>query len=126
MIEQDSDAAFALVPYPAATVKSAAAGPLSSLSFGVKDLFDVAGYPTGVGNPMMLALLGVRDRHAQVVQQLLDAGARFAGKTHTEEFAFSIIGANQHFSTPINGAAPDRYAGGSSSGSAAAVSNGVG
>lgn len=125
MIEQESDSAFALVPYPGVPVKSSLAGPLSSLSFGVKDLFDVAGYPTGVGNPMMLALLGVRDRHAQVVQQLLDAGARFAGKTHTEEFAFSIIGSNPHFSTPINGAAPDRYTGGSSSGSAAAVSNGL-
>jgi len=125
MIEQESDQVFALVPYPSAIVKSATGGPLASLSFGVKDLFDVAGYPTGVGNPMMLALLGVRDRHAQVVQQLLDAGARFAGKTHTEEFAFSIIGSNAHFSTPINGAAPDRYTGGSSSGSAAAVSGGL-
>ncbi|MGH1359031.1 MAG: amidase [Burkholderiaceae bacterium] len=124
-MDQDSDLAFAFVPYPSAPVKSAPAGSLSSLSFAVKDVFDVAGYPTSVGNPMMLALMGQRERHAVVVQQLLDAGARFAGKTHTEEFAFSIIGSNPSFSTPINGAAPDRYTGGSSSGSAAAVSNGL-
>ena len=124
-MEQDSDIAWAFVPYRGAQVKSAVSGPLASLSFGVKDLFDVAGYPTSVGNPMMLALMGTRERHATAVQQLLDAGASFAGKTHTEEFAFSIIGSNPNFSTPINGAAPDRYCGGSSSGSASAVSNGL-
>lgn len=124
-MDQESDLAWAFVPYPSATVKSSPTGALSSLSFGVKDIFDVAGYPTSVGNPMMLALMGRRERHAAAVQQLLDAGARFAGKTHTEEFAFSIIGSNANFSTPVNGAAPNRYTGGSSSGSAAAVSNGL-
>ena len=54
---------------------------------------------------------------------MLDAGAVFAGKTVTDEFAFSMNGNNAHFGAPINGAAPDRISGGSSSGSAAAVSN---
>lgn len=124
-MDQENDPAMAFVPYPSAPVKSATGGVLASLSFGVKDIFDVKGYSTSVGNPMMLAIMGARERHAVVVKKLLDAGARFAGKTHTEEFAFSIIGHNAHFSTPINGAAPDRYTGGSSSGSAAAVSNGL-
>ncbi|MBS1163241.1 MAG: amidase, partial [Burkholderiaceae bacterium] len=60
---------------------------------------------------------------APTVQRLLDAGARFVGKTHTDELAFSMNGRNAHFGTPVNGGAPDRIPGGSSSGSAAAVSN---
>jgi amidase len=59
------------------------------------------------------------------VQQLLDAGAQLAGKTHTEELAFSLTGENAHFGTPINPAAPDRIPGGSSSGSAAATAAGL-
>ena len=62
---------------------------------------------------------------APTVQKLLDAGARFVGKTHTDELAFSLNGQNAHFGTPVNGAAPDRLPGGSSSGSASAVSNGL-
>ncbi|MEO5844375.1 MAG: amidase, partial [Caldimonas sp.] len=53
------------------------------------------------------------------------AGARFVGKTITDELAFSMNGQNAHFGSPVNGAAPDRISGGSSSGSASAVSNGL-
>jgi amidase len=119
------DPAHAFVPYPPVEVPSAPDGPLAGLTFGVKDLFDVAGYPTGCGSPHMLALSGVKTRHAACVQILLDAGARFIGKTHTDELAFSLSGQNAHFGTPRNGAAPDRIPGGSSSGSASAVSNGL-
>jgi len=115
--------AHAFVPYPAAPVAHAPSGPLAGLSFAVKDLYDVAGYPTGGGNPLLLALSGVKASTAPTVQKLLDAGARFVGKTHTDELAFSMNGKNAHFGTPVNGGAPDRIPGGSSSGSAAAVSN---
>ena len=101
----------------------AATGPLAGLSFAVKDLFDVAGYPTSGGQPFVLALSGIKPSTAPTVQKLLDAGARFVGKTITDELAFSMNGQNAHFGSPINGAAPDRITGGSSSGSAAAVSN---
>lgn len=117
------DPARAFMPYPAVPVPHAGTGPLAGLSFGVKDLFHVRGYPTSGGQPLLLALLGVQDRTAPTVQQLLDAGARFAGKTITDELAFSMNGQNAHFGSPINGAAPERIAGGSSSGSAAAVSH---
>jgi amidase len=119
------DPARAFVPYPAVAVPNAPEGPLSGLTLGVKDLFDVAGYPTGCGSPTMLALSGVKARTAPTVQRLLDAGARFVGKTHTDELAFSLNGRNAHFGTPLNGGAPDRIPGGSSSGSASAVSNGL-
>ena len=118
-----NDPAHAFLPYPAAPVAHAEDGPLAGLTFAVKDLFDVAGYPTGGGNPLLLAASGVKTSTAPTVQRLLDAGARFVGKTHTDELAFSMNGKNAHFGTPVNGGAPDRIPGGSSSGSAAAVSN---
>jgi amidase len=117
------DPARAFIPYPDAPVPNAGTGPLSGLTFAVKDLFDVAGYPTGGGNPFVLARSGIKSRNAPVVQRLLDAGARFVGKVVTDEFAFSINGSNVHFGAPVNGAAPERISGGSSSGSAAAVSH---
>jgi amidase len=117
------DPAHAFVPYPAAPVPSAGTGPLAALTFAAKDLFDVAGYPTGGGSPIVLAMSGIKTRTAPTVQRLLDAGARFVGKTVTDELAFSMNGQNAHFGSPINGAAPQRISGGSSSGSASAVSN---
>ncbi len=117
------DAARAFLPYPDAPVSHAKAGPLTGLSFGVKDLFDVAGYPTSGGQPLLLAMSGIKTSTAPAVQMLLDAGASFVGKTVTDELASSMHGNNVHFGAPINGAAPSRNAGGSSSGSASAVSN---
>jgi len=119
------DPAHAFVPYPDAPVARASTGLLSDLSFAAKDLFDVAGYPTGGGNPIVLAMSGIKTRTAPTVQKLLDAGARFAGKTVTDELAFSMNGNNAHFGAPINGGAPLRITGGSSSGSASAVSSGL-
>jgi len=119
------DPAHAFVPYPPAPVAHASTGPLSGLCFAAKDLFDVAGYPTGGGNPLVLALSGIKTCTAPTVQKLLDAGARFVGKTVTDELAFSMNGNNAHFGAPLNGAAPDRITGGSSSGSASAVSSGL-
>ena len=117
------DPAHAFMPYPDVAVPCASTGPLSGLNLGVKDLFDVAGYPTSGGQPFILAMSGIKANTAPTVQKLLDAGARFAGKTITDELAYSRNGQNAHFGSPINGAAPDRISGGSSSGSASAVSN---
>ena len=119
----DADPCHAFLPYPPVPVAHAPRGPLAGLTFGVKDLFDVAGYPTGGGNPLLLAQSGIKATTAPTVQKLLDAGARFVGKTHTDELAFSMNGKNAHFGTPRNGAAPERICGGSSCGSASAVSN---
>jgi amidase len=121
----DRDPAHAFMPYPAVPVSHASSGPLSGLTFAAKDLFDVTGYPTSAGSPHMLAMSGIKTRTAPTVQRLLDSGARLVGKTITDELAFSMSGKNAHFGTPVNGGAPDRIPGGSSSGSAAAVSNGL-
>ena len=105
------DTAHAFMPYPDAEVAHAPQGPLTGLSFGVKDLFDVAGYPTSGGQPFQLALSGIKTRHAEVVQTLLDQGAKFVGKTVTDELAFSMNGQNAHFGNPVNGANTSYVAG---------------
>lgn len=103
----------------------AESGPLHGLTFGLKDIFDVAGHRTGFGSPDWLATHGHALSTATVATQLLEAGAHLSGKTHTEEMAFSLTGENAHYGTPINPAAPNRVPGGSSSGSAAAVAGGL-
>ena len=118
-----SDPVHAFVDYPDVPVPNAPAGPLAGLTLGVKDIFDVAGYPTGCGNPTKRAEAEAKPAKASApaVARLLAAGARFVGKTHTAELAFSLDGRNDHYGTPINPAAPGRVPGGSSSGSASAV-----
>ena len=110
------------VPFPDVPVPHAATGPLKGLTVAVKDLYDVKGYPTGAGSPHVLAMSGIKKAHAPLVSTFLKAGARFVGKTVTDELAFSLNGKNAHFGSPINAAAPERITGGSSSGSASAVS----
>lgn len=121
----EHDPVHAFMPYPPVAVASSPEGPLAGLTLAVKDLFDVAGYRTGCGCPTKLAESDIKTKTAPVVQKLRDAGARFVGKTHTDELAWSLYGMNVHFGTPINAAAPDRIPGGSSSGSAAAVAAGL-
>ena len=108
-----------------APVANAPTGPLAGLTLAVKDLFDIAGQRTGCGNPHKLAEARPAERTAPAIQALLDAGARFVGRTQTEELAFSLTGQNAHYPYPINPAAPDRVTGGSSSGSVAAVAGGL-
>ncbi len=100
-------------------------GPLTGITFAVKDSFDVAGHRTGNGQPTW------RDSHppaaetAWAVRRLLDAGADLAGKTQCDELQYSLNGENVHYGTPTNPAAPGRIPGGSSSGSASAVAGGA-
>lgn len=121
----ESDPYNCFMPYPPLPVAHAATGPLAGLTLAVKDIYDVAGYRTGSGCPMRLAQSAVATVTAPAIQRLLDAGAQFVGKTHTDELAWSMYGMNAHFGTPINPAAPDRIPGGSSSGSAVAVAGGL-
>ncbi|MBO0735550.1 MAG: amidase [Alphaproteobacteria bacterium] len=114
----------AFVPGPRVHIEGRAGGPLAGLTFAAKDLFDVAGYPTGGGNPDWARSNPVPMRHAWAVQRLLDAGATLIGKTITDEVSLGIVGENAFYGTPFNSRAPDRVPGGSSSGSAAAVAAG--
>src|SRR5438067_12777534 len=113
------------VPGPPVRIAGAPRGPLTGLTFAAKDLFDVAGHPTGGGNPDWARQHPVPTRHAWAVQRLLDAGATLIGKTVTDEVSLGILGENPFDGTPLNPAAPDRVPGGSSSGSASAVAQGL-
>jgi amidase len=123
ILERDEIGAFCRLNH--AEAQGARSGPLAGLSFAAKDIYDVAGAKTGFGNPDWLRTHEPARANAPAVQMLLDAGARLAGKTHTEEMAWSLTGENAHYGTPVNVAAPGRIPGGSSSGSAAAVAAGL-
>lgn len=111
----------AFLDVPPVPVYSAPTGILAGLRLAVKDIFNVAGYRTGCGHPDRYAESSPAEKTAEAVERLLVSGARFVGKTQTDELAYSILGLNTHFPQPVNPAAPDRLTGGSSSGSAAAV-----
>src|SRR5262249_30515415 len=100
-------------------------GPLDGLCFAVKDVIDVAGCKTGCGNPTWRDSHPTAVAHAVCVEQLLRAGARCVGKAICDELAFSLLGENYFYGTPLNPRAPDRVPGGSSSGSASAVACGL-
>lgn len=115
----------AFVPGGVVRIEGRPDGRLTRRTFAAKDLFDIAGMITGCGNPTWAETNGPAAAHAPAVQALLDAGATLVGKTHTDELAFSLNGENFHYGTPVNAACPDRIPGGSSSGSASAVSGGA-
>ena len=120
-----SDHINAFVPGPRTRIEGRPGGPLSGQTFAAKDLFDVAGVPTGGGNHDWGRTNPTPTRHAWAVLTLLDAGASLIGKTITDEVSLGILGENPFDGTPHNSAAPDRVPGGSSSGSAAAVAAGL-
>ena len=105
--------------------KGAAAGPLRGLTFALKDLYDVKGHITGCGTPRWAETHEPALKNAAVLDLLLAAGATLMGKSHTDELAYSLLGMNPHYGTPLNPRAHDRIPGGSSNGSASATAGGV-
>jgi aspartyl-tRNA(Asn)/glutamyl-tRNA(Gln) amidotransferase subunit A len=101
-------------------------GPLDGIPVAWKDLVDIAGLPTTAGSAIYRhAPLAPED--APIVRHLAAAGMVTLGKTNLSEFAYSALGLNPHFGTPLNPRACDvpRAPGGSSSGSAVAVAAGL-
>jgi allophanate hydrolase len=96
-------------------------GALSGLSFAVKDNIDVAHVRTTAGCP---AFAYVAERHASVVQKLLDAGASLLGKTNLDQFACGLNGTRSPYGAVPNAFDPSYVSGGSSSGSAYVVATG--
>jgi len=99
-------------------------GPLDGRIVSIKDLFDVPGEATTAGSKLL------RDaKPAQVdapaIARLRQAGAVIIGKTNMTEFAFSGVGINPHYGTPGNPADRRRIPGGSSSGGAVSVADGM-
>ncbi|MCA8298335.1 amidase [Burkholderia sp. AU30198] len=103
--------------------------PLAGVPVSVKDLFDVAGQVTRAGSRV---LDGAPAAHtdAVAVARLKRAGAVLVGRTNMSEFAFSGLGLNPHFGHPRSPYHRDvpgdaRISGGSSSGAAASVADGM-
>jgi len=100
-------------------------GPLDGAIVTIKDLFDVAGEITRAGSKVLAEEGRPAAADAVVVRRLRAAGAIIVAKTNMSEFAFTAIGANPHFGTPGNPADRSRVPGGSSSGAAVAVADGM-
>lgn len=100
--------------------------PFDGVPVAWKDLFDVAGTVTSAGAALRTHL-GAALLDAPTAGLLARAGMVSLGKTNLSEFAYSGLGLNPHFGTPINPFSDDqpRIAGGSSSGSAVAVAGGI-
>ena len=96
--------------------------PLWGIPFAVKDNIDVAGRPTTAACP---AYAYTPDVSAPVVDLLLAAGAILIGKTNLDQFATGLVGVRTPYPVPKNAFDPARVPGGSSSGSAIAVAQGI-
>ena len=90
----------------------------------VKDCLDIAGTRTSCGS-RAFADAAPAAVHADVVAALLNSRAHIVGKTNMHELAYGVTGINEWSGTPVNPRFPDRVPGGSSSGSAVAVSAGL-
>jgi len=104
-------------------VAESLAGPLDSVMVAVKDVLDVAGWPTRHGSLATMETPAATD--SAVVARLRAAGAVLAGKTTTTEFAWSTESASPLTGRTFNPWSPALSAGGSSSGSAVAVAAGL-
>ena len=100
-------------------------GPLDGKIVSLKDLFDVAGEVTRAGSKVLADEGKPAERDAPIVQRLRAAGAVIIAKTNMSEFAFTGIGINPHYGTPGNPADRARVPGGSSSGAAVTVGDGM-
>jgi Asp-tRNA(Asn)/Glu-tRNA(Gln) amidotransferase A subunit family amidase len=105
-------------------VQPTSSGPLDGETVAVKDLFAIQGHRIGGGVPEYLTAARASHVTAAAVSSLLAAGAAITGIARTDEFAYSIAGANPHYGTPPNAAVPGALPGGSSSGPATAVASG--
>jgi aspartyl-tRNA(Asn)/glutamyl-tRNA(Gln) amidotransferase subunit A len=101
-------------------------GLLSGLPISIKDLFDIAGEPTPAGS-IVLADAPPAPKDAAAIARLRDAGAVLVGRTNMTEFAYSGLGINPHYGTPRNpfDRTNGRIPGGSSSGAAVSVTDGM-
>ena len=102
---------------------------LGGLAVPIKDLFDVKGEPTAAGSTV-LADAAPAARDCPAVARLRAAGAALLGRTNMSEFAYSGVGINPHFGTPVNATAAaldpvPRIPRGSTSGGALSVASGA-
>jgi len=112
----------ALKEAEALRMQDAARLPLFGVPVAVKDNIDVAGLPTTAACP---AFSYMPARDATAVARLRAAGAIIIGKTNLDQFATGLVGVRSPYGIPVNPIRRDLIPGGSSSGSAVAVSAGL-
>ncbi len=109
-----------------ARARGAQPSALAGIPVSVKDLFDMAGGVTRAGSRVLADAPPAR-RDAVVVARLKAAGLIIMGRTNMTEFAYSGVGLNPHYGTPRNpyDRQTGRIPGGSSSGAAVSVTDGM-
>jgi len=130
-IEAIDSTAKSFITVTAADARHAAANadpvssesPLAGIPYASKDLIDVAGVKTTAGSRVLAD--NVAERDAEIIAKMRNAGAISLGKLNLHEFAYGATGENPAYGTPPNPYDANRLAGGSSSGSAAAVALGL-
>jgi Asp-tRNA(Asn)/Glu-tRNA(Gln) amidotransferase A subunit family amidase len=123
-IASDRDQVLAQAGAAAARIAAGQSlGIFDGIPIAVKDELDVAGYPTTVGTRFLVGTPAAED--ATVTARLRGAGALVIGKTNMHEIGINPRSGNPHHGTVRNPYALERDAGGSSSGSAAAVAAGL-
>ncbi|WP_324754083.1 amidase [Roseovarius sp. Pro17] len=98
--------------------------PLAGIPVSIKALFDIGGKVTTAGSTV-LATAATARADAAAVARLRAAGMVVMGHTNMTEFAYSGLGLNPHYGTPGNPADRSRIPGGSSSGAAVSVADGM-
>ncbi|HEY8333685.1 MAG TPA: allophanate hydrolase [Tardiphaga sp.] len=116
------DEAEAIAEAEALSTRDASTLPLYGVPVAVKDNIDVAGLPTTAACP---AFAYTPTRDASAVARLRAAGAIVVGKTNLDQFATGLVGVRSPYGIPKNAVRDDLIPGGSSSGSAVAVSAGL-
>jgi amidase/aspartyl-tRNA(Asn)/glutamyl-tRNA(Gln) amidotransferase subunit A len=125
----DAQARLAATAVDVARAAGLPVPPLAGLAVSVKDLFDVAGWPTTAGS-RSLADAAPAQADCPAVARLRAAGAALTGHTNLSEFAYSGVGINPHHGTPVNPVTAainptPRIPGGSTSGGAVSVATGA-
>ena len=111
-----------LVPHsPKNKIQTSYKGNLLDMRFLCKDMCQIKGFKTSCGNPDFYKHTAEATENAPFLKKILNEGAILEGITICDEFFYSIIGENIHYGTPTNKNAPNCVPGGSSSGSAAAL-----
>jgi aspartyl-tRNA(Asn)/glutamyl-tRNA(Gln) amidotransferase subunit A len=106
-----------------ARARDGVSGRLAGVPLLVKDLIDTAGVRTTYASAIYRD--HVPARTAPAVRALEAEGAIVVAKANADEFAWGVCGQNVHYGDTVNPVAPDRVAGGSSSGNAAALAAGM-
>lgn len=125
-VSVDGDASDRARAMDAARAAGSLPSPWAGIPISVKDLFDVAGQVTRAGS-VVLEGQPPAAVTAPAIARLLDAGLIPVGRTNMTEFAYSGVGLNPHYGTPLNpwDRATGRIPGGSSSGAAVSVTDGM-